>query len=165
MYLAGHLPFKEDMKTLHVGRVGDEFTQEEAEELAKVTGLELISSLKTVVGDLDKVPPPAPPQYAASSDRPFYPQVKRVVKVNGYIACVPGFNAVPAVLNGCSNLMGEVHAEICAEICAAAGGVALRARSPPTARIARRSSRIAASTRALRLAWSRSRSACPSRSI
>ena len=49
------------MKTLHVGRVGDEFTQEEAEELAKVTGLELISSLKTVVGDLDKVPPPPHP--------------------------------------------------------------------------------------------------------
>ena len=61
VYLAGHLPFKEDMKTLHVGRVGDEFTQEEAEELAKVTGLELISSLKTAVGDLDKVPlPPRP---------------------------------------------------------------------------------------------------------
>lgn len=88
---AGHLPFKDDMKSLHVGRVGVDFTAEEASELAKITGLELIASLKTAIGDLDKV--------------------KRIVKVNGFIACPHDFTALPAVLNGCSNLLGEVFEE------------------------------------------------------
>lgn len=79
------------MKSLHVGRVGVDFTAEEASELAKITGLELIASLKTAIGDLDKV--------------------KRVVKVNGFIACPHDFTALPAVLNGCSNLLGEVFEE------------------------------------------------------
>lgn len=91
VYCAGHLPFKEDMKTVHVGRVGVDFTAEEGSDLAKITGLELISSLKGAVGDLDKV--------------------KRIVKVNGYIACPETFTALPAVLNGCSNLLGEIFEE------------------------------------------------------
>ena len=115
VYCAGHLPFKgegvsharrlnlslaltatfmpshnytENMKDLHIGRLGVEFTAEQGSELAKITGLELIASLKGAVGDLDKV--------------------KRIVKVNGYIACPDTFTALPAVLNGCSNLIGEV---------------------------------------------------------
>ena len=55
------------------------------------SGRRLIASLKGVVGDLDKV--------------------KRVVKVNGYIACPDSFTALPSVLNGCSNLLGEVFGD------------------------------------------------------
>jgi enamine deaminase RidA (YjgF/YER057c/UK114 family) len=39
------------------------------------------------------------------------PQVKRIVKVNGYIACTHNFTELPFVLNGCSDLMAEVFAE------------------------------------------------------
>ena len=105
VYLAGHLPFKEDMKSVYVGRVGADFTAEEGEALAKVTGLELIATLKQAVGDLDKV--------------------KRIVKVNGYIACTPEFTALPAVLNGCSNLLGEVFEERGVHARAAVGVVSL----------------------------------------
>ena len=35
VYLAGHLPFQEDMKSVHVGRIGAEFTPEEGTELAQ----------------------------------------------------------------------------------------------------------------------------------
>ena len=105
VYLAGHLPFKEDMKTLHVGTVGIDYTAEEAEMLAKITGLELIASLKRAVGDLDKV--------------------KRIVKVNGYIACSQDFTALPAVLNGCSNLLGEVFEDRGVHARAAVGVVSL----------------------------------------
>ena len=92
VYLAGHLPFKEDMKSVHVGRVGAEFTAEEASELAKIVGLELVASLKLAVGDLDKV--------------------KRIVKVNGFIAVSNGsVTNLPTVLNGCSNLLGEIFEE------------------------------------------------------
>ena len=106
VYLAGHLPFKDDMKEVHVGRVGAEFTIEEASELAKTTGLELIASLKTAVGDLDKV--------------------KRIVKVNGYIAVSDGtVTQLPAVLNGCSNLLAEVFEERGVHARAAVGVVSL----------------------------------------
>ena len=40
VYLAGHLPFKENMKDVHIGRVGVEFTQEQGTDLAKITGLD-----------------------------------------------------------------------------------------------------------------------------
>jgi enamine deaminase RidA (YjgF/YER057c/UK114 family) len=53
--------------------------------------LELISTLKRTVGDLDRV--------------------KRIVKVNGFIQCTTDFTQLPAVLNGCSNLLGEVFEE------------------------------------------------------
>ncbi|KAL1523383.1 hypothetical protein AB1Y20_018326 [Prymnesium parvum] len=105
VYLAGHLPFKEDMKAVHVGRVGLDFTAEEGEALAKLTALELVASLKGCVGDLDKV--------------------RRIVKVNGYIACTPEFTALPAVLNGCSNLLGEVFEERGVHARAAVGVVSL----------------------------------------
>jgi len=91
VYTAGHLPFKADLKSVHVGRIGEDFTAEQGSELAKIVGLELIASLKGAVGDLDKV--------------------KSIVKVNGYIACPETFTALPAVLNGCSNLLGEVFEE------------------------------------------------------
>lgn len=105
VYAAGHLPFKDDMKTVHVGRVGVEFTAEEGEALAKTVGLELIATLKNCVGDLDKV--------------------KRIVKVNGYIACTPEFTALPNVLNGCSNLLGEVFEDRGVHSRAAVGVVSL----------------------------------------
>ena len=80
------------MKNVHVGRVGAEFTIDEAALLAKLTGLELIASLKLAVGDLDRV--------------------KKITKVNGYIAVADhSVTALPAVLNGCSNLIGEVFEE------------------------------------------------------
>ena len=106
VHLAGHLPFQADMKTLHVGRVGKDFTAEQAEKLAKIVGLELIASLqKAVGGDLDKV--------------------ERIVKVNGFIACEPTFTALPAVLNGCSNLLAEVFEERGVHARAAVGVVSL----------------------------------------
>ncbi|KAL1499203.1 hypothetical protein AB1Y20_013711 [Prymnesium parvum] len=88
LFLAGHVPFKEDMKTLHVGKVGVDYTTEQAAELAKWIGLELISTLKGNVGDLDKV--------------------KKIVKVVGFVNCPDDYTQQPEVLNGCSNLFGEV---------------------------------------------------------
>jgi enamine deaminase RidA (YjgF/YER057c/UK114 family) len=88
---AGHLPFKEDMKTPIPGIVGKDFTTAQGAELAKLTALELVSSLKVAVGDLDRV--------------------RRIVKLNGYIACAPDFTEHPEVLNGASNLLGEIFGD------------------------------------------------------
>jgi len=88
VYLAGHIPFKEDMKTLNVGTVGVDYTTAEAAEFAKFIGLELISTLKGTVGDLDKV--------------------KKIVKIVGFVNCTDDYKEQPEVINGCSNLIGEV---------------------------------------------------------
>ena len=88
IFLSGHVPFQEDMKTLHTGKVGDAFSTEEAAELAKLIGLELIATLKSAVGSLDKV--------------------TRIVKVVGFVNCPDTFTQQPEVINGCSNLLGEV---------------------------------------------------------
>ena len=91
VFLSGHVPFKEDMKTPIPGIVGKDFTTAQGAELAKLTALELVSSLKVAVGDLDRV--------------------RRIVKLNGYIACAPDFTEHPEVLNGASNLLGEIFGD------------------------------------------------------
>ena len=91
LFLAGHVPFKEGMKELHVGKVGLAFSTEEAAEIAKFVGLELIATLKTAVGELDKV--------------------RRIVKVVGFVNCPAEFTQQPEVLNGCSELLGAVFGE------------------------------------------------------
>jgi enamine deaminase RidA (YjgF/YER057c/UK114 family) len=54
-------------------------------------GLNILSSLKDYLGDLDRV--------------------KRIVKLVGFVNCVDGFTEQPMVINGCSNLLGEVFGE------------------------------------------------------
>jgi len=61
---------------------------EEGAALARFIGLELISTIKGNIGDLDKV--------------------KRIVKVVGFVNCPDDFAQQPEVLNGCSDLMEEV---------------------------------------------------------
>ena len=89
LYMAGHVPFTPDMKQLvKPGKVGRDYTVEEAHDMARFIGLELISTMKGNVGDLDRV--------------------KRIVKVVGFVNCPDDFGDQPEVLNGCSDLMDEV---------------------------------------------------------
>ena len=59
MYISGHLPFKEDGKTLCTGRVGPKesggITVEQGYEAARYCGLNIVSTLKAQIGDLDKI--------------------------------------------------------------------------------------------------------------
>ena len=56
-----------------------------------MVGLNIISTLKEHLGDLDRV--------------------KRIVKLVGFVNCVDTFQEQPSVINGCSNLLGEVFGE------------------------------------------------------
>lgn len=91
VFTSGHVPFKDDMKTLHVGKVGVEYSTEEAQACAEIIALELISTLKNHVGDLDKV--------------------KRIVKLVGFVNCLPDYTQQPEVINGCSNLLGKIFGD------------------------------------------------------
>ena len=90
LYLAGKGPGAPG-KPLPVGKVGRDFTVEQAYQHARSTGLSLISAMKAELGDLDRV--------------------KRFVKVLGMVNAVPEFGNQPEVINGCSDLFVEVFGE------------------------------------------------------
>lgn len=105
IYLSGHGPTKAD-GTIITGKVGKDLTIEQGYEAAKITGLSLIATLKDALGgDLGKV--------------------KRIVKVNGYVNCLPDFTEQPKVINGCSDLLVAVFGEKGKHARAAMGMVAL----------------------------------------
>lgn len=90
VYLAGHGPSNPDGSDI-TGKVGKEMSIEQGYEAAKSTGLNLLSSLKAEIGDLNKV--------------------KRIVKVLGMVNCTDGFTEQPKVMNGFSDLMVAVFGE------------------------------------------------------
>ena len=90
IFLSGHGPYRSD-GTLVKGKLGKDLSIEEGYEAARLTGLALLSSLKSEIGDLSKV--------------------RRVVKVFGMVNADPLFTDQPKVINGCSDLLVEVFGE------------------------------------------------------
>lgn len=92
VFLSGHIPFKDvETKSLFTGKVGVDYTTEEAQDIARLIGLELVGTLKEALGDLDRV--------------------TRIVKVVGFVNCPDDYGDQPEVLNGCSNVLGEIFQE------------------------------------------------------
>ncbi|MDX3078001.1 RidA family protein [Streptomyces sp. NPDC088354] len=87
VFTAGQLPLV-DGKLTTCGKVGAEVTPEQARELARTCALNALAAVKSVAGDLDRV--------------------KRVVKVVGFVASAPDFTGQPGVVNGASELLGQV---------------------------------------------------------
>ena len=74
------------------GTVGVDVSPEEAQKAARLCGLNLIAQIKAALdGDLDRV--------------------VRIVKLGGFVQAGPDFIAIPAVINGTSDLMVEVFGE------------------------------------------------------
>ena len=91
LFLAGKGPRAGKDGKRPKGKVGREYTVEQAYEHARTVGLDLISVMRAELGSLDKV--------------------KRIVKVLGMVNAVPGFTDQPKVINGCSDLFVEVFGE------------------------------------------------------
>jgi enamine deaminase RidA (YjgF/YER057c/UK114 family) len=89
VYTSGQLPIVEG-ELVAVGKVGAEVSPPQAKELARLCGLNALAAVHALVG-IDAV--------------------VRVVKVVGFVASAEGFTAQPAVLNGASELFGEVFGE------------------------------------------------------
>ncbi|GAA2063346.1 RidA family protein [Streptomyces albiaxialis] len=87
VYTAGQVPLVEGALPV-TGKVGGEVTPEEAKELARTCALNALAAVKSVTGDLDRI--------------------ARVVKVTGFVASAPDFTGQPGVINGASELLGEV---------------------------------------------------------
>jgi len=90
VFTAGQLPFSGG--ELHrTGKVGDAVSLEEAQECARLCVLNGLAAAAAKAGGLDNL--------------------RDVVKVTGFVASAPGFNGQPAVLNGASELLGEVFGD------------------------------------------------------
>lgn len=89
VFTAGQLPMQGG-SLLQTGKVGAAVTPEEGKELARVCALNALAAVHSLVG-IDTV--------------------ARVVKVVGFVASAPGFNGQPGVVNGASQLLGQVFGD------------------------------------------------------
>ncbi|MFC8303944.1 RidA family protein [Specibacter sp. NPDC057265] len=90
VYTSGQLPFI-DGKLPASGKVGGQVSAEDAKSLAATSAINALAALKNVIGNLDRV--------------------TRIVKVVGFVASDPSFTGQPGVINGASELLGEVFGE------------------------------------------------------
>lgn len=73
------------------GRLGENMTLEQGQAAARLCGINLIAQCKAALGDLSRL--------------------TRVVKLGGFVNAHPDFEAIPQVINGCSDLMVDVFGE------------------------------------------------------
>ncbi|HET9973399.1 MAG TPA: RidA family protein [Streptosporangiaceae bacterium] len=90
IYVSGQVPVA-DGKVAATGKVGAEVSTEDAAGLARICALNALAAAANVAGGLDNI--------------------GRIVKVVGFVASAPGFNAQPQVINGASELLIEVLGE------------------------------------------------------
>jgi enamine deaminase RidA (YjgF/YER057c/UK114 family) len=90
VWMSGQLPLV-DGKLPRTGKVGAEVSVDEGNALARTCALNAIAALKAELGELDRV--------------------ERIVKVVGFVASAPDFTGQPSVVNGASELFGEVFGE------------------------------------------------------
>ncbi|HVQ86628.1 MAG TPA: RidA family protein [Actinomycetes bacterium] len=90
VYTSGQLPMVEG-KLAATGKVGGDVDAEAAKELAQICALNALAAIRAEIGDLGSI--------------------KRVVKVVGFVASTPEFTGQPGVVNGVSELLGEVFGE------------------------------------------------------
>lgn len=88
-YLSGHGPVATDGTIAGpLGKVGAEVTPEQACQAARQTALAMLGSLQRELGDLDRV--------------------TAWLRVFGMVNAAPGFDDLPAVINGFSDLILEL---------------------------------------------------------
>ncbi|MEU4445111.1 RidA family protein [Actinosynnema sp. NPDC050801] len=90
VFTSGQLPFVKGSLAA-TGKVGGDVSPEEAKAHARTCALNALAAVDALVG-LDKV--------------------VRVVKLTGFVASADGFTGQPAVINGASDLLGEVFGEV-----------------------------------------------------
>lgn len=86
VYTSGQLPIQAG-SLVRTGKLGAQVSPEDGYALARLCALNALAAVDAAVG-LDAV--------------------ARVVKVVGFVASAPSFNGQPAVVNGASELLGEV---------------------------------------------------------
>jgi len=93
LFVSGHGPaFVKDGKIEYIrGKLGRDLTVEQGYDAARQVMLNILQSIKGVIGDLDKV--------------------RRIVKVLGFVNCTEDFPDQPKVINGASDLLVALYGE------------------------------------------------------
>lgn len=103
--VANYVPFVRSGNLLHIsgqlsndasggikGTVGADVSPEQAQAAARMCGVNLLTQMSAALdGDLERV--------------------VRVVKLGGFVQAAGDFEAIPAAINGCSDLMVEVFGD------------------------------------------------------
>lgn len=90
LFISGQLP-SEDGKVTYTGKVPVDVSQDDAYAAARLAVINALAVAQGEIGSLDRV--------------------TRVVRVMGHVASAPGFTGQPAVINGASELLGEIFGE------------------------------------------------------
>ena len=102
VFTAGQLPVV-DGKLVKEGKVGSDVTAEDAKKMAEVCALNALAAI-SLVADID--------------------QIEKIVRVGGFVNGAPGFVAIPAVINGASELLIKLFGEVNGKHARTAVGVA-----------------------------------------
>jgi enamine deaminase RidA (YjgF/YER057c/UK114 family) len=109
VFTAGQLPFA-DGALPATGKVGAEVSAEDAQRFARTCALNALAAAESVIGSLDRV--------------------TRIVKVVGFVASAPDFTDQPTVINGASDVLGEIFGDA-GKHARSAVGVAVLPRDSP----------------------------------
>lgn len=93
-FVSGQIPIQLGSNPVEVkfkGKVGRDVSLEEGQAAARLCLINGLSELKQIVGNLDNI--------------------KKIVKVSGYVNCDPSFAGHAKVINGASDLLVEVFGE------------------------------------------------------
>lgn len=105
LHVSGQLPLR-DGKIALTGKLGDGVDIAEAQEAAELCAINILAQAKAALGgDLERI--------------------RRLVKINGFVASNPEFTSQHLVINGASNLLVEVLGERGKHARAAVGMAAL----------------------------------------
>jgi enamine deaminase RidA (YjgF/YER057c/UK114 family) len=102
VFTAGQLPLV-DGKIPFIGKVGSDVTPEQAKDMAQICVLNALAAI-SLVADID--------------------QIERIVRVGGFVNGVPGFIAIPQVINGASELLIKLFGDVNGKHARTAIGVA-----------------------------------------
>lgn len=89
-FVSGHPPLNPDGSlSKPLGKVGAEVSLEEGYQAARLTALAILGNLKRTLGDLDRI--------------------SAWLRVFGMVNAAPGFNLLPSVINGFSDLIIQLY--------------------------------------------------------
>jgi len=109
VYTSGQVPMVHGQLAV-TGKVGADVDLATAQRCAQICALNALAAVRSLTGDLSAV--------------------TRIVKVVGYVASDPSFTGQPAVVNGASDLLGEVFGDAGVHARSAVGVAALPLDAP-----------------------------------
>ena len=109
VFTSGQLPFVSGALAA-TGKVGDAVSPDDAKTYAATCVLNALAAVQFAIGSLDRV--------------------TRIVKVVGFVASDPSFTGQPGVINGASELLGEIFGDAGVHARSAVGVAVLPLDSP-----------------------------------